>query len=226
MESERHEWTIDIHCQEITENGQDYAHFRAVHGTQGPPEAEFRIDGWVRKTSVETQMTTPRGPMTGRIDTLATGPGQSMTHFSDITDVVMAQQVTPIDAHRTQMRWQLYHLPGISEGRMRVTKARMRDLVKQVNQDIPIISGRSAAGAGRRADPGLPTAISALLPVRRSARPLDRSLADSAEPFHEAGHRRQGGGIVKFRQLSLEAGRDLLNEEITKEIARSPAGNC
>ena len=138
VESERHEWIIDIHCQEITENGQDYAHFRAVHGTQGPPETEFRIDGWVRRTSVEMQMVTPRGPMTGRIDSVATGPGQSLTHFSDVTQVVLSQQVTPIDAHTSHLRWQLYHLPDISEGKMRVTKARMRDLVKQLEQDIPI----------------------------------------------------------------------------------------
>jgi 3-ketosteroid 9alpha-monooxygenase subunit A len=138
IESERHEWVVAIHCQEITENGQDYAHFHAVHGTQGPPETEFKIEGWVRKSCVETQMVTPRGLMTGKIDAVATGPGQSMTHFSDITDVIMAQQVTPIDADHTHIRWQLYHLPDISEGKMRVTKARMRDLVKQLNQDIPI----------------------------------------------------------------------------------------
>lgn len=138
VEAEQHEWVIGIHAQEITENGQDFAHFRAVHGTQGPPETEFKVEGWVRRTSVETQMVTPRGPMTGRIDTVATGPGQSLTHFSDVTDVIMAQQVTPIDTHSTHLRWQLYHLPDISEGKMRVTKARMRDLVKQVNQDVPI----------------------------------------------------------------------------------------
>lgn len=138
VESERHEWLINIHCQEITENGQDYAHFRAVHGTQGPPETEFKVEGWVRKSCVETQMVTPRGPMTGKIDAVATGPGQSMTHFSDVTDVIMAQQITPIDSESCHLRWQLYHLPAISEGKMRVTKARMRDLVKQVLQDIPI----------------------------------------------------------------------------------------
>jgi hypothetical protein len=61
-----------------------------------------------------------------------------MSEFIDVTHVVHAQQVTPIDAETTHLRWQLYHAPGLSEGRMRVTAARMRDLVKQVNQDIPI----------------------------------------------------------------------------------------
>jgi len=51
---------------------------------------------------------------------------------------VQAQQVTPIDSEHTHLRWQMFHPPGISEGKLRVTKARIRDLVKQVNQDIPI----------------------------------------------------------------------------------------
>ena len=46
--------------------------------------------------------------------------------------------MTPIDSQTTHLRWQMYHVPGLSEGRMRVTQARMRDLVKQVHQDIPI----------------------------------------------------------------------------------------
>ncbi len=136
--AETHDWIIDIHCQEITENGQDLAHFNAVHGVQGPPAGEMRIDGWVRRNRVVAEMVTPRGPMTGIIDVTATGPGQSITEFIDVTHVVHSQQVTPIAPDKTHLRWQLYHAPGLSEGRLRVTAARMRDLVKQVNQDIPI----------------------------------------------------------------------------------------
>ena len=83
-------------------------------------------------------MNTPRGPMTRIIDAIATGPGQSITEFTDVCNVVMAQEVTPVDAGHTHLRWQLYHPAGISDGKLRVTKARMRDLVKQVHQDIPI----------------------------------------------------------------------------------------
>jgi len=136
--AETHDWVIDIHCQDITENGQDYAHFRAVHGVPYAPSGEFRVEGWVRRNTVVAEMQTPRGPMTGSIDVTATGPGQSITEYIDVTHVVQSQQVTPIDAQTTHLRWQMYHIPGLSEGRMRVTKARMRDLVKQVNQDIPI----------------------------------------------------------------------------------------
>ena len=133
-----YDWVINIHVQEITENGQDHAHFNAVHGVTSPAEGDFKIDGWVRSNKVVAEMVTPRGPMTGIIDVLATGPGQSITEFIDVCHVVMSQEVTPIDAEHTHLRWQLYHPPGISDGKMRVTKARMRDLVKQVEQDMPI----------------------------------------------------------------------------------------
>ena len=136
--AEVHDWVINIHCQEITENGQDHAHFGAVHGVPFAPKGEFRLEGWVRRNTVVAEMNTPRGPMTGKIDVTATGPGQSITEYIDVTHVVQSQQVTPIDSEHTHLRWQMYHIPGLSDGRLRVTQARMRDLVKQVNEDIPI----------------------------------------------------------------------------------------
>ena len=77
-------------------------------------------------------------PELGKIDVTATGPGQSITEYTDVTHVLQVQQATPIDSEHTQIRWQLYHAPGISEGRLRVAQARMRDLAKQIEQDIPI----------------------------------------------------------------------------------------
>jgi hypothetical protein len=52
--------------------------------------------------------------------------------------VLQVQQATPIDSEHTHIRWQLYHAPGASEGKLRVAQARMRDLAKQIEQDIPI----------------------------------------------------------------------------------------
>ena len=136
--AETHDWVVNIHCQEITENGQDHAHFGAVHGVASAPKGEFRLEGWVRRNTVVVDMPTPRGPMSGKIDVTATGPGQSITEYIDVTHVVQSQQVTPIDSEHTHVRWHMYHIPGLSDGRLRVTKARMRDLVKQINEDIPI----------------------------------------------------------------------------------------
>ena len=72
-----YEWIINIHMQEIAENGQDYAHFRTLHQVKSPPTAEFKIEGWTRRNTVEAKMATPRGLMNGKIDVTAVGSGQS-----------------------------------------------------------------------------------------------------------------------------------------------------
>ena len=158
-----YDWVVGIHCQEITENGQDYAHFNAVHGVQGPPGGEFQMDGWIRHSRVTAEMVTPRGPMTGVIDVRATGPGQSLAQYIDVTHVVHAQQTTPIDAEHSHLRWQMYHAPGLSEGKTRVTNARIRDLVKQVTQDIPIWNAKIY-----RTDPILVQGDGPMLAYRRA----------------------------------------------------------
>ncbi|MBV1918049.1 MAG: Rieske 2Fe-2S domain-containing protein [Sphingomonadaceae bacterium] len=132
------DWIVNIHCREIPENGQDYAHFGAVHGVPFAPKGEMKVEGWTRSNKVVAEMKTPKGLMTGKIETIATGPGQSIIEYIDVTHVVQAQQVTPIDSSTTHIRWQMYHIPGLTEGRLRVTQARMRDLEKQITQDIPI----------------------------------------------------------------------------------------
>src|SRR5581483_954336 len=58
VECERYEWIIKIHVQEITENGMDYAHFRAVHDTKSPPVPEYKIEGYTRRSAVTTKMET------------------------------------------------------------------------------------------------------------------------------------------------------------------------
>lgn len=161
--AEAHDWVVNIHVQEITENGQDYAHFNAVHGVQGPSEGEFALDGWGRRNKVTAQMVTPRGPMTGIIDVNAMGPGQSIVEYIDVAHVVQNQQVTPIDAEHTHIRWQMYHPPGISDGKLRVTSARIRDLVKQINQDIPIWNAKMY-----RKDPILVKGDGPMLAYRRA----------------------------------------------------------
>lgn len=135
---EEAEWVIDVHMQEITENSADYAHFGVIHGTKSPPVPTFKIDGYTRYSLVETKMTTPRGEVDGKIEVRAIGPGQSFTRFHGITNVLMNQQITAINAERTHLRQQFYRPAEMSEGGKRVSNAMVRDLVFQVGQDIPI----------------------------------------------------------------------------------------
>jgi 3-ketosteroid 9alpha-monooxygenase subunit A len=135
---ETSEWIIHVHMQEITENSADYAHFVTIHGTKSPPIPTYKIDGYARYSVVETKMATPRGDVDGKIEVRAFGPGQSFTRFYGITDVLMSQQATALNSEYTHLRQQFYRPPNMSDGGLRVARALARDLIKQVNQDIPI----------------------------------------------------------------------------------------
>lgn len=132
------EWSIEVHMQEITENSADYVHFRTIHGTKSPPIPTYKVEGYTRQSMIETKMETPRGEVDGKIEVRAFGPGQSFTRFHGITDVLMSQQATAVNSQCTHLRQQFYRPPEMSEGGIRVANALVRDLLKQVNQDIPI----------------------------------------------------------------------------------------
>ena len=135
---EAHEWVIKIHIQEITENGMDYAHFRAVHGVASPPSPTYKIDGVTRENLVEAKMATPRGLVDARIHSRAVGPGQSFVRFHGISDVAVVQTQTAVDSHTTHVRQHFYRPPHVSDESLRVILAQARNLVRQIEQDIPI----------------------------------------------------------------------------------------
>lgn len=131
------EWIIDVHVQELTENGADTAHFRAVHDTRSPPVPEFKLEGWTRTSSVSTKMPTPRGIVDGKISVRAPGPGLSFTRFHGIADMLLLQMQTPLDLEHTHLRHVYFVPPNIDESKAGVTKALLRETPRQLEQDIP-----------------------------------------------------------------------------------------
>ncbi len=137
MSADYHEWIIDVHIQELTENGADTAHFRALHDTKSPPTPELKIEGWTRHSSVTTIVPTPRGDVVGKISVRAPGPGVSFTRFEGITDLLLLQMQTPLDGQRTHLR-HLYFHPALVEGRVGVTRALIRETKRQLEQDAMV----------------------------------------------------------------------------------------
>ena len=124
--------------QELTENGADIAHFAALHGTKSPPVPELKVDGYTRYSSVSTKMPTPKGIIDGKITVRAPGPGLSFTRFHGITEMLLLQMHTPIDARRTLLRHQYYVPPVIEESKQGVTRALLKETARQLEQDIRI----------------------------------------------------------------------------------------
>ena len=136
---ERHAWTIRSRSQEMGENAVDRAHFRYVHGTMNVPESEITVDGTWRRSLQRARMQTPRGVVDGQIDAQNFGPGCSFTRFTGICETLLIGATTPRDEELCEVRFS-FTQPKVDGQAPKggVAAAIIRDIVKQMNEDIPI----------------------------------------------------------------------------------------
>lgn len=128
-------WTVQTQNQEIGENAVDRAHFRYVHGTQNVPESKVEFKGHLRIASQEFKMTTPRGSADAKLEVQAHGMGCTITRFTGICETVLLLSHTPIDRGSVDSRFSFTQRRDTHGG---VAKAIVKDIVKQMNEDIPI----------------------------------------------------------------------------------------
>lgn len=133
---ERHRWTVRTHNQEIGENAVDRAHFRYVHGTAEVPDSELQLDGHVRRAIQHVRMRTPRGEVRGQIRVEAHGMGCTITRFTGICETVLLLSHTPIDGGTVDSRFSFTQKK--TDAGSGVAAAVVREVVRQMNQDIPI----------------------------------------------------------------------------------------
>ncbi len=136
---DRYEWTIRAHGQELAENGVAQAHFHFVHGTQNVPVTEASEDGAHRHAFSPIHMKTPKGEVNGGIDTNMYGMGFASTRFTGICETLELATTTPIDAEHVHVRYAFIQ-PKV-DGKDPVggvAAAIIRDIVKQMNEDVPI----------------------------------------------------------------------------------------
>ena len=132
---EKHEWIVEAPLQEMGENAADSAHFQVVHGTRNVPVTQSTVEGVHRRMLQPIRMKTPRGIVEGAIDTHVYGMGFSFTRFTGIAETLEVACSTPIDEMRSHIRFgftQPRHLEGGG------AEAMIREIVKQMNEDIPI----------------------------------------------------------------------------------------
>jgi phenylpropionate dioxygenase-like ring-hydroxylating dioxygenase large terminal subunit len=132
----RHRWTVRTHNQEIGENAVDRAHFRFVHGTADVPESELHLDGHIRRAVQHVTMRTPRGEVDGQIRVEAHGMGCTITRFTGICETVLLLSHTPIDRGTVDSRFSFTQRKADAESR--VAAAVIQEVVRQMDQDIPI----------------------------------------------------------------------------------------
>ena len=131
-------WTVKSRWLDMNENAVDQVHFRYVHGTHTIPQTEVQQDGAVLRCRSRMKMGTPRGEVMGGIDTDDHGPGFQTVRVSGIADTLMINTATPIDEESTDVSFAYSVKKCAGDAHRGVGAALIRDLEKQMAQDIPI----------------------------------------------------------------------------------------
>jgi hypothetical protein len=86
-----------------------------------------------------TKLGTPRGVVDGSIDTTDYGPGLQTVHLTGIVETIMVNTSTPIDEETSDTSFAYtVNTAGDEQKARGVGAAIIRDLEKQMNEDIPI----------------------------------------------------------------------------------------
>jgi nitrite reductase/ring-hydroxylating ferredoxin subunit len=132
-------WQVHSRWLDMNENAVDRVHFRYVHGTKSIPEGTVEVDGHILRCVNPTKLGTPRGVVDGHIDTTDYGPGLQTVHLTGIVETIMVNTPTPIDEETTDTSFAYTVNTAGDERKARgVGAAIIRDLEKQMNEDIPI----------------------------------------------------------------------------------------
>jgi phenylpropionate dioxygenase-like ring-hydroxylating dioxygenase large terminal subunit len=136
---ERRKWTIRTRNQEMAENAVDSAHFHFLHGTSNMPESRAEAAGPILKVFSTTGMSTPRGGVDGSVESTSYGFGYSTIRFKGIVDTLLISSMAPVDEEHVDVRF-AFHLKKWPDKDVTKTvgKAFVREVTRQLEQDIPI----------------------------------------------------------------------------------------
>tara|TARA_R110002110_G_scaffold245617_5_gene462086 strand:- start:32003 stop:32974 length:972 start_codon:yes stop_codon:yes gene_type:complete len=143
-----YEWKINTIIQETGENAADMAHFITVHGNPAMPQGGVDLDGPRRITEFDSRAHSIDAQ--GKVDlsgeshdavhlrSESVGPGFTFQRFSRMFDVLMMGTVTPIDDQNVHLRFNFSVPRQQSENNGMLASGTVQEIVRQVEQDIPI----------------------------------------------------------------------------------------
>ena len=143
-----YDWKINTIIQETGENAADMAHFITVHGSPGMPQGDVVMEGPRRVTEFDSQAHAIDEQ--GNVDlsgdnhealhlvSIGVGPGYTFQRFSRMFDVLMMGTVTPIDDQSVHLRFNFSVPREQSETNEMMATGTVQEIVRQVEQDIPI----------------------------------------------------------------------------------------
>jgi phenylpropionate dioxygenase-like ring-hydroxylating dioxygenase large terminal subunit len=141
-------WTMNTIIQETAENGVDAAHFIYVHNSVKMPESDTEWKDHMRITKAVT--TGPKMQDDGTLDrtpgvtgttnltSMSIGPGQTSNRFTGAVETLLMGLATPIDDQNLELRFIFTQPKDLSIGKRMMAEGVKRNLVEQVQNDIPI----------------------------------------------------------------------------------------
>ena len=143
-----YDWQINTIIQETAENAADMAHFVTVHGNESVPQGDVVLEGPRRVTEFGSQAyaideqgnvdLSGENRQEAHLLSENVGPGYTFQRFSRLFDVLMMGTVTPIDDQRIHLRFNFSVPKAQTEANEMMANGTVAEIVRQVEQDIPI----------------------------------------------------------------------------------------
>jgi phenylpropionate dioxygenase-like ring-hydroxylating dioxygenase large terminal subunit len=134
---ERLRWKIRSRLYDMGENAVDDIHFRYLHGAASLPQT-VRGDVRGKSSNLSTmKLDTPQGQIEGSIESTGV-PGMGLVYVRGICDTLIVITTTPIDGEYVDQMFCYTQKLGEDEGKQRLAAALLRDLEKQINEDIVV----------------------------------------------------------------------------------------
>ncbi len=135
----RLEWKVKSRMYDMGENAVDHVHFRYLHGASGSPSSEQKVgkDGSVKNFS-RMEMTTPKGPVPGSIESEGVGAGMGVVRVKGVVETLILTNSTPIDEDTVHVRFTYTQRRTDDEHEQRIGRAMLVDLKRQMEQDIVV----------------------------------------------------------------------------------------
>jgi hypothetical protein len=136
---EHRRWLVRSHIRELAENIVDAQHLVNVHGVLSAPAMLVETSGHILRASWTMKLATPRGEVDEYAESVGHGIGLWVMRFSGIVEMVFVSSLTPVDDDFVDVRFSF--LVSRDKGgnpKTGVGSALIADVVKQIDQDIPI----------------------------------------------------------------------------------------
>ena len=128
-------WKIRSRLYDMGENAVDDIHFRYLHGAASLPNTTRGDVRGKDSNFSKMKLDTPQRQINGSIESTGV-PGMGLVYVRGICDTLIVITTTPIDGEYVDQMFCYTQRIEEDDGKQRLAAALLRDLAKQINEDI------------------------------------------------------------------------------------------